>query len=438
MTTETTTQSWGSRVGDSFKGILIGFALIAISIGALFWNEGRTIKRTKALAEGAKNVVEANIDSVDATLEGKLVHLSGDAVTDEILVDPFFNVYVKAIKLARKVEIYQWEEEVQTKTERGSGGQEITTKTYSYHTTWSEELIDSSRFKEASGHQNPTDVPVRSETFVAQNVTLGAFSLSKALIDKTGPEAELAIPSPPAESQEQTSLNPIEENIAPEGADSSEATDDDQAPAELDYLDADTSGEYEEEFTPSSSAVQGEDVLNGFIPRPDGFYKGTPENAQIGDIRVTYTYVPSPTPISVVSQQSGNTFVPYQAKTGTVELLNFGAVSAEEMFSEAQKANKFIAWLIRLGGFILMYVGFSSVFRPLSVLADIIPFAGKIVGYGTGAVAFCLALCVSLLTIAVGWISYRPLIAIPLVVVAIGAFVYPFIRGSKKNANNLN
>ena len=146
MITETTTRSWGSRVGDSFKGILIGLALIAVSIGVLFWNEGRTIKRTKALAEGAKNVVEANVDSVDATLDGKLVHLSGDAVTNEILVDPYFNVSVNAIKLARKVEIYQWEEEVQTKTERGSGGKEITTKTYSYHTTWSEELIDSSAF----------------------------------------------------------------------------------------------------------------------------------------------------------------------------------------------------------------------------------------------------------------------------------------------------
>ena len=215
-----------------------------------------------------------------------------------------------------------------------------------------------------------------------------------------------------------------------------DATDDDQSPGELDYVDADTNGEYEEEFSPNASITQGEYVLNGFMLRPDGFYRGTPENAQIGDIRVTYTYVPSPTPISVVSQQSGNTFVPYQAKTGTVELLNFGTVSAEEMFTEAQKANKLIAWLIRLGGFILMYVGFGSVFRPLSVLADMIPFAGKIVGYGTGAIAFCLALCISLLTIAIGWISYRPLVAIPLVVIAIGALVYPFIRGSKKNAQN--
>ncbi len=433
-TTVTTTQSWGSRVGDSFKGILVGLALIVVSIGALFWNEGRTIKRTKALAEGAKNVVEANIDSVDPTLEGKLVHLSGEASTDEILIDPYFNVSLNAIKLARKVEIYQWEENEQTHTERGSGGQEITTTTYTYQKIWSENLIDSSSFKE-SGHQNPTDVPVKSDSFVAKNVAFGAYNLSETLIEMTGPDQGLSLSSmeSPEKQAVEATTTPELEVKSSVGADSADANDDDQAPGELDYLNATTNEGYEQQFE-SNSPLKNEYNLNGFLLRGDGFYKGTPDAPQIGDMRVSYAYVPSPTTISVISQQNGNSFVPYQAKTGSVELLDFGTVSAEKMFEKAQKANMLIAWLIRLGGFALMYIGFGAVFKPLSVLADIIPFAGKIVGFGAGVVAFCFALCISLLTIAVGWLSYRPLIAIPLIILAIGAVAYPFIKGAKKNA----
>ena len=51
MSTVTTTTSWGSRVGSSFKGVFGGLILVVAAVGTLFWNEGRTIKRTKALEE---------------------------------------------------------------------------------------------------------------------------------------------------------------------------------------------------------------------------------------------------------------------------------------------------------------------------------------------------------------------------------------------------
>lgn len=38
--TETTTQSWGSRLGDSLKGIIVGIILFIVSFPLLFWNEG--------------------------------------------------------------------------------------------------------------------------------------------------------------------------------------------------------------------------------------------------------------------------------------------------------------------------------------------------------------------------------------------------------------
>lgn len=438
MVTETTTQSWGSRVGGAFKGILLGLIFIALSAGALFWNEGRTIKRAKALTEGANNVITISADSVKAENEGKLVYLTGDAVSEDELVDPYFNIGVNAIKLVRKVEVYQWEENVETKTERGSGGKEITTKTYTYQKAWHEGLIDSSQFKE-NGHNNPANVPVESASYIAQHVNLGAFVLSSGLIGDIGGSQEF-MPEIPAEieptSEAVTTVVPAADSKAPVAPvqESAEADDDDQAPGDL-YQAADVEDEYSQEVVLDNTeekAASRKINLNGFVLVGNSLYKGDPENVQIGDIRVSYTYVASPTTISVVSQQQGNTFVPYQAKTGTVELLNTGVVSADQMFAKAQSANKVMGWLIRVGGFFVMLIGFNLLFQPLTVLVDIIPFASRIVGAGTGIISFCLALCVSLFAIAIGWLSYRPLIAIPLLVVAAAALLYPLFKGKKQ------
>ncbi|MBQ9873957.1 MAG: TMEM43 family protein [Thermoguttaceae bacterium] len=417
MAIETISQSWGSRVGGAFKGILVGFVLVGVSIFLLFWNEGRTVKRTSALKEAARVVVEAKPSPLDSNLEGKVVHLTGDAVSEETLVDPYFNVSVEGIKLSRKVEIYQWEENVESSTSRGSGGSETTKKTYSYNKVWSENLIDSSNFYE-SGHENPSTVPVQSESFIAKRVSLGDYVLSDSLVEQTGP-------SEPFVPDQAISTNVKENENVPDvsGADSSDASDDDQAPVDP-LLDLNNEAETQDDKTNSST-------LAGFVKTSDGFYKGTIDTPQIGDMRVSFELVPPTAPISVISQQSGDSFVPYKAKTGEVELLEFGIVDANEMFSRAHRSNKLIAWLLRLVGFVVMSLGFATIFKPLAVVADVVPFLGKFVGAGTGVAAFCLALAVSCLTIAAGWIAYRPLVAIPLVVASLAAIVYPFFKGKK-------
>ncbi|MBO4312461.1 MAG: hypothetical protein J5828_05640, partial [Desulfovibrionaceae bacterium] len=49
--TETTTTSWGSRLGNSFKGILTGLVIIAAATCLLYWNEGRTVQTGDAITE---------------------------------------------------------------------------------------------------------------------------------------------------------------------------------------------------------------------------------------------------------------------------------------------------------------------------------------------------------------------------------------------------
>ena len=74
------------------------------------------------------------------------------------------------------------------------------------------------------------------------------------------------------------------------------------------------------------------------------------------------------------------------------------------------------------------------VFKPLSVLGDVIPFIGSMIGAGAGLFAFLLSTSLSLLTVSIAWIFYRPLLGVPLLLLSVGAGYLLFTRGRKKKA----
>ena len=193
--TEVTTQSWGSRLGGSFKGILAGFALVGLACWLLFWNEGRSVRRARALSEGAGVVVSVPAGAVDPANEGGLVHLSGLAETFDVLHDDTFGVAVNAIHLERKAEMYQWRERSESTTEKKVGGGTETTTTTSYEKAWESSLVDSSRFKVPAGHENPSRMPYQSSKSSASKVTVGSFHLSSGLIGSMNRSQALAVES---------------------------------------------------------------------------------------------------------------------------------------------------------------------------------------------------------------------------------------------------
>ncbi|MCI5225462.1 MAG: hypothetical protein D3918_02100, partial [Candidatus Electrothrix sp. AX2] len=133
-------------------------------------------------------------------------------------------------------------------------------------------------------------------------------------------------------------------------------------------------------------------------------------------------------------QQEGSKLRPYHARAGgDIELLQIGEHSAEAMFQKAQTDNKILTWILRAAGFLLMMIGLSMIFKVFSVLADVLPFLGNIVEAGTGFIAFLLAAVLSLITIAIAWIVFRPLLGIILLAVAVGltVLISTKVRASK-------
>jgi len=61
------------------------------------------------------------------------------------------------------------------------------------------------------------------------------------------------------------------------------------------------------------------------------------------------------------------------------------------------------------------------VLKLLSMVADVLPILGDIVGAGTGIVAFLVSLALPIVVISIAWVFYRPVLGAALLAIAGGA-----------------
>jgi hypothetical protein len=351
-------ESWFERLGDSFVGFIIGIILTLLSPCLFAWNERRAVRRAAALKEGAAAVQSVDSEEADPTNEGQLVHVVARICSvAEPLHDEDFDVYAgEGTRLERKVEMYQWKENVSSKRSKDIvGGGTTTVNNYTYSTDWYSEHHDSSHFKNPAGHVNPPAIAFRSYTLSSKQVKLGGFNLSTSLISKINNWEPLALTD-----EHQELLN-----------------------------------------SPKRPAAKMHCHKNTYYIGSD------PLNPQVGDLRVSFKICP-PTVASVIAQQQGDNLVPYITSSGEeLELLQMGNVSPAAMFKSAQDSDRVMTILLRVLFFVLQWVGIGLLLNPLTVAVDILPIVGLIINQGIGLVSFLAAVVISSVVIAVTWFGYR-------------------------------
>jgi hypothetical protein len=344
--------------------------LLTLAIVLQFWNEGRTLKRDAALAEGRADVVAVSADGPLAANDGSLVHVSGIAAAGSALTDNAFGVSAPVLGLRRRVEMFQWREKKQRKEEKLGGGSTREVVTYRYETAWLDDAIDSSDFREPEAHANPGALPFSSESHRAEQIRIGGFLLSSSAASEIGGWRQL-----PADQVQ----------LPPNLAASFRATD--------------------KWLTTSSD----------------------PSSPQVGDVRVRFDVIPEG-PVSIVARQQDGVLTEHATSGGAALLLvDAGEHSANAMFDAAASSNSGFAWMLRLGGFVLGWIGFGLLLKPLVVLSDVMPVLGRLAGIGVGIVSGLLSAAMSIFAISLGWIWYRPWVLV-LVVLAIVALVFWLMR----------
>lgn len=381
--TERSHQGYFSRLAGSFVGVLIGLLMIPGSVLLIGWNEYRTIHRTRGLLE-AEQVVEEVQDAMEILPEqnGKLVHLTGKATTQETLKDKDFAVSKLALRLQRQVEMYQWVEKKDTKTRDKVGGGRETVTTYSYDTKWSSDRESSESFQHPDGHTNPP-LKFHSTETTAQDATVGAYKLSSDQLERINTWQDLSL---------------------------------DAGPLLASVMETDR----------ARYLVDGNQLFIGeAAPSP-----GSPK---VGDLRIRFRAV-EPTDISVLAQQDAERLSAFTTHNGEkIESIETGIRSSVQMFESLRFQNTTLAWVLRGVGWILTCVGFGLITGPLSALANVLPFMGRIVGTATFFVSVLLGSALALTAIGIAWIAVRPLLAILLFAVA-GAGLYLLFRKPKSRA----
>jgi len=282
-----------------------------------------------------------------------------------------------AAGLERVVEMYQWVETSRSETRKQLGGGEETVTTYSYNKEWKRDAVNSSNFRQ-SGHDNPQK-PIDDASFFVPSATIGTFSVDGRAVARLG----------------------------------------DERPIPLTGSDANRLGETAALGKPASVVVG------------QAIFSYNPQNPEIGDIRISFTRSDIDS-ASFVGAQRGAGLVPYTTSNGRALFLSeAGLVDAPAMFDAAQSENTVITWLVRAGGLIGLFIGFVFILSILGVIADLVPFIGSLVRFGTTAIALIFTLLIGPTVIAIAWITYRPLIAIAVLAtgIALAAGILYLRRG---------
>ena len=455
---EIKTVGYGSRVGSSFRSIGTGIILFLAGTALLWWNEGRAVKTERMLEEAGSAYVEMeNPNKKDASLDGELICGTAMATTEDSLSDSQFGVGAKAIALKRRVEYYQWVEHASSSSEDKLGGSQETTTTYSYSLEWVPSPVQSSEFKDpAYQMKNMVLTTYEDSEQYAENVSWGAYKLSKSLISmiSSREELQLSISEDLLKQLDQSTQTayerfygvqknqqPVQQPVQQQAIiDSVRALLSDSAKAVLDSLQA-----VNDSINKQMENANNKKDLKYIHQAGNVLYFGrVPSSPEAGDVRITFEVV-VPAKVTVMAVVDGDTFKPYKAKNGKrFQTLVMGKKSGDEIIDEEKEVNNIFLWILRIVGALMVIGGLKGIFDFIITILKVVPFIANIIGWGIGVVCTVVGIAWSLIIIAIAWLFYRPLLGISLLVLA-GFLVWVFaFKGKDKlkelaaNARNKN
>ncbi|MFH1286338.1 MAG: TMEM43 family protein [Candidatus Magasanikbacteria bacterium] len=353
--TKTTKTSWFSRIGGSVKGIFIGFLLFIASFILLYWNEGREDLSKTADDATPIQATEAVVESLNGTLVGA----SGILESTETVGDDMFLRPSAYLSVSRKVEMYAWVEKTSSQTDTKLGGSQETTTEYSYEKDWANTPTDSSSFEVPVGHTNPAK-QIDDTTKTVSTASIGNFALEPASLGLVGSQ----------------------------GVDLS----------------------FENVTLTEEAKFAGGYIFVG---------RGSIESPWVGDMRISYSVVPSGQEVIVLGKQQGQKLVPFFTKDGGKIYRAFKG-DLDTAVSELSSEHKTSTWIFRVIGFLMMWMGLLSIFAPLSVLLDVLPILGSISRTAVKFVTFFVSLALSIVIIIISMIFHNILAVLAVALVVAG------------------
>jgi hypothetical protein len=368
--------SWFSRAGGGLRSLGSG-ALFLGALFVLFWNEGYGKRHDDALQEIGSQVQSAPLNAIDPQLAGKPVHLSARVTSRSGADDSVFGVSTDGVVLYRHVEMFQWVEYAETS---GRGRKKKTN--YYYEQEWDSEYHDSSQFEEPQGHENPKPA-LTSDGFFAADARFGPYRFDnedvarQALIETYDSDALGSLGNWPEMVEQLPELAP--------------------------------------ELT----------AKRWYQLEPGIYYRGSAasENAELGDLSVSFYAFRNDYPLSMIGAQQGEHLVPWRASNGdTILLASSGTRSAADLVKQAKAESGGLTHMLRLIGLAGAVIGGAGIAAWMGGFLSMLPLVGRLVDMSLKIAGGLFGLIAGLVTIVIGWLAARPWVA-ALLLVAIGSAV---------------
>jgi len=367
-----------SRLCNSFVTAFCVAPLVILGMCFLLgWNERRAVCSQRAISQGLEEVVEVGCDATASS--GELVKFSCDLKRDGLPTftaaadfSPFLTF--QGVGLQTTAEMYQCVEKSQSKTTKDRvGGGSTTITTYTYERQWVSSHVDSSRFQKKS---------------------------SRSFKDNCGEGAENpSWPSAaPATNTQHAASGSIGPYTVPHGSFLSKVPLDDP-------LEADS--------TPVGWARNGFEYTLSSTDRPNS----------LGSVRVRFhgnnwEHVR----MTVLGRNNDGVLERWTAPDSwlcsgfQLGELRMGTHGKDELFAALQAESSVLTTVLRLVAFLVMWMGFCCIFKPLEVAADCIPWIGPCLGDKVACIigiATCPAACGCSLGVAGAvWVVMRPVVGI--------------------------
>lgn len=160
-----------AKTSNRSRITLLLLAVGVLALGAYLWQKPNpsTGESTGAASPLESQIPTVPADRIDPVHEGWTVATSGKLTVGAPARDTQLGISADAVMLLRYVEMLQWREQC--------AGQQCDHKT-----VWSPQRIDSKKFREPEGHENPARMPMTSARFAAQQVRLGKFLVDAAIL----------------------------------------------------------------------------------------------------------------------------------------------------------------------------------------------------------------------------------------------------------------
>lgn len=354
-----------SRFGDSVKGIFIGLVFFALAFPLLWWGEHR-----KNEAEFVDEAQAINSETDPALASGTLVKTTGRIGTDEAINDDDYLATDGApryLSLKRSVEMYSWKENKKTEKE---GDKEVTT--YDYVKAWDSSPEDSGKFYDGQGHLNPP-LSESERAFQVSDATIGMIQMQAATAEFYGMK----------------DLPVTEEMLLKE---------------------------------------EGLTVGGGKIYRPfsEGAKRDPMKTPQVGDVRLSYSAYFADQNGAVVGRWDGTKLVPH-VYDGNETFFGVFPGTLEEFRAELNSQYKMLLWAVRIGAFLMLWIGLNLILGPVLMLMDSIPILGSVTRIAVTGITFGLAFILWGLTIILANLWLVLLLGVAIMV---GIFFYAKRKGA--------